>query len=54
MINTSKHSVSQEFDALGLELKHVQDYQNTESSYIEYEIDSAEEEFGLTVRLNQK
>ena len=40
-----------EFDALLLELKHSQDYQNKESEYIEYEIDSVLEEFGELFRL---
>ena len=46
MIDTNSPSVSQEFDALSFELKHNQDYQNSQSSYTEYEIDSVEEEFG--------
>ena len=39
------------FDALGLELKHSQDYQNNESGYAEYEVDSVEEDFGELFRL---
>lgn len=52
----SNHAVQaqrfdREFNALDLELKHSQDYQNNESEYIEYEIDSVVEEFGELFRL---
>ena len=38
-------------DALSFEIKHSQDYQKAQSSYIEYEIDSVEEEFGELFRV---
>ena len=51
MIDTNTYSVSHGFDALSLELKHSQDCQNNKSVYIEYEIDSVEEEFGELFRV---
>ena len=43
-----------EFDALSFELKHSQDYQNSQSGYVEYEIDSIKEEFGELWRVWDK
>ena len=82
MINTSIHSVSQEFDerlrvfamrqrpsealevsfknvnlemrefdALSFELKHYKDFEKFQNSYVEYEIDSIEEDFGEICRV---
>lgn len=51
MIKTSNHSLSQDFNVLSFELKHYKDFQKSQNSYIEYEIDSIKEDFGEIFRL---
>ena len=51
MINTSNPSVSQEFDAVEFELKHSRDFQTLQNAYINYEVDSIEDDFGELFRV---
>lgn len=51
MINTSNPSVSQEFNALEFELKHSRNFQTLQNTYINYEIDSLEDDFGELFRV---
>lgn len=42
---------AQEFNALSLELKHHRNFQKSQNSYTQYEIDSVEEDFGELFRV---
>ena len=48
---TQQSSKQQEFDVVAFELLHSRDFQTLQSTYIGYELDSVEEDFGDLFRV---
>ena len=48
---TQQSSKQQEFNALEFELKHSKDFQASQNTYINYEVDSVQEDFGELFRV---
>lgn len=51
MIDTSTHSVSQNFNVLEFEIEHSRNFQALQNTYTNYEIDSVEDNFGELFRV---